>query len=233
MNKFQKSLLVAGVAAACSFNAHAWNPEFKARVLVLEDCSVDIPDLNTWSESRIVSLNNTLKRSGANLRFELAGTTRMLNYCHTDLETMYSDSFIRGLRSKFDADFVYMVTNRFNSPSLCGQAILAEYNDMAYAAGRPDSAFCTSSYTFKHEIGHNMGLNHTPKESHSFASGHSNWAWVTTMGIQGGTGGLIHKNVFSNPKKKCDAFYRCGKPNVSDAVRYINEDRYRYRYSYQ
>lgn len=229
--KFKNKLLLTGIVAVVSFSAYAdWEPEYEARILFIKDKTVSLSDdVEQFYRDRVSHLNKVLRSSDANLKFDYAGFLHDKGHFES-LGEFSKDEWVQHQKALFKADFVFLWSNSAVDGTVsnrCGVAYIAKTNNLAYAVAK-ESTKCNESDIFVHEIGHNLGLTHDysdyPDEATSkYAAGYGNWAWVTMMGHTGVNGGYIQKQVFSNPRIDCDAFYTCGDTVEGDAVRYINE----------
>jgi len=107
--------------------------------------------------------NAAYQMSGAMLRVRrvlLQEVTYMESGSQTDLErlTYKSDGFmdeIHGLRDEYSADLVHLISGAGVS---CGRAWTDLHESRGFGLTRYDCE--VGDYTFAHELGHNMGLNH-------------------------------------------------------------------------
>jgi hypothetical protein len=94
----------------------------------------------------------------------------------------YMDS-VHTLRDTYHADVVSLLVTGYNNPSgACGIAWLMAGNDPAFAPNAfsvIDRTCATGYYSFGHELGHNMGLNHARADTvgtgaYSYSYGYKN-----------------------------------------------------------
>ncbi len=136
--------------------------------------------------SSIVSLINTAvaetnagyANSGVIQRLRLVGTQEVpyteagttASAMSTDLSNLAGGSVsgVLALRESTKADLVSMIVDGYNVPGgACGIAYLMAGNDPAFAGNAfsvADRSCATGYYSFGHEIGHNMGLNHARED---------------------------------------------------------------------
>ena len=116
----------------------------------------------------------------------------------------YMDS-VHALRDASHADVVSLLVSGYNNPSgACGIAyLMGPTNQPAFAVNAfsvVDLDCATGYYSFGHEIGHNMGLNHARSDptgagAYSYSYGYKWTAYRTVMAYAPGTR-VLH---FSNP----------------------------------
>jgi hypothetical protein len=115
-----------------------------------------------------------------------SGTT--MTDMSTDLDRVtatndgYMDS-VHALRDTYRADLVSLLVTGYNNPyGSCGVAWLMSGNNPAFAASAfsvVDRTCATGYFSFGHEIGHNMGLNHARSDpvgpgAYSYSYGYKN-----------------------------------------------------------
>ncbi len=109
---------------------------------------------------------------------------------------------VQGLRDVYKADLVSLITNTPGSP-YCGIAWLMQGNDPGFAPHAysvVERSCMTGYYSFGHELGHNMGLNHAREDgggpgAFSYSFGYKWTGYRTVMAYAPGTRILY----FSNP----------------------------------
>jgi hypothetical protein len=125
--------------------------------------------MNALINLAVAETNTAYARSGVIPRLRLVHTQEVAyvetNNFRTDLErlTRPSDGFmdnVHALRNAHGADLVSLIVE---GSSLCGLAWLMtnesnEFQDLAFSVTERTCA--TGNYTFGHELGHNMGLQH-------------------------------------------------------------------------
>jgi hypothetical protein len=119
----------------------------------------------------ITETNTGYSNSGVIQRLHLAGTVE-LNYTESDISTdlsrvtSTSDGYmdiIHLLRDKHYADEVVLIGDGYTSAGACGVAWLMSGNSPSFASHAfavVDHQCATGYFSFGHELGHNMGLNH-------------------------------------------------------------------------
>jgi hypothetical protein len=115
----------------------------------------------------------------------------------------YMDS-VHALRDAVGADVVSLLVSGYDNPSgACGIAYLMAGNNPAFAPSAfsvVDVDCATGYYSFGHEIGHNMGLNHARSDptgagAYDYSYGYKWTGYRTVMAYAPGTR-VLH---FSNP----------------------------------
>ncbi|PNQ53903.1 hypothetical protein C1141_18770 [Vibrio agarivorans] len=203
-----------------------WQPEYTMNILILKDNTVDMDEnFLEYAQARVSLLNSVLKRSRANVKAKLVGANT-LDMAFYNIEDFAFNQSVRKMKEDKHAHIVFLFSELNFDTSQCGLGAVTKVNETAYSAGRYESFFCSSGDTFVHEVGHNLGLTHTSNE-HSlaqYAAGHGTLFWVTVMAYHFYHGGLIRKQIFSNPEVQCDTFSQCGDTESADAVRFINQN---------
>jgi peptidyl-Asp metalloendopeptidase len=165
----------------------------------------------------VAETNTGYLRSGVIPRVRLVYTGEVVGYTEvgdfsTDLSRLRSpsDGFmdnIHMLRTAFGADLVSLIIE--GNGSLCGLGYLmtslsAAFEANAFSVSARNCA--TGNYTFSHEMGHNMGLQHDriaqPADgvfphSHGYVDVAHNFRDI--MGVATGCGGCLRIQNFSNP----------------------------------
>ena len=154
--------------------------------------------------------------------------------------THFAVSEVADWRRRSGADLVALVRpyNRVTDPSTCGLAWLGGYGgsniayDSAYAFSAINdgsdisgSGYYCDSYTFTHELGHNMGCAH----DHAHASVQGAYPYSYGHGVTGSFGTImsyIDPEVakFSSPLIQCNG-QPCGIADYADNARSINNTR--------
>jgi uncharacterized repeat protein (TIGR01451 family) len=119
----------------------------------------------------VTETNQGYSNSNVIQRLRLVGSTEV-PYTEADISTdLYrvtdpSDGYMDGvpvLRDTYKADVVSLIGAGYTSAGACGIAWLMSGNNPAFAPNAysvVDVTCMTGYYSFGHEIGHNMGLNH-------------------------------------------------------------------------
>jgi hypothetical protein len=159
----------------------------------------------------IAETNTGYQNSGVVQRLRLAGAVEVPytesgdNGVDLDRVTAPSDGIIdtvHTLRNAYQADLVSLITNTPGSP-YCGVAWLMGGNSPAFAPNAfsvVERSCMTGYYSFGHELGHNMGLNHARVDpvgtgAYSYSYGYKWAGYRTVMAYAPGTRILY----FSNP----------------------------------
>jgi hypothetical protein len=180
----------------------------------------------------IAETNTGYANSGVVQRLRLAGTAEV-SYTEVDISTDlsnvtgtsdgYMDS-VHTLRNTYKADEVVLIGEGY---AACGVAWLMAGNDPSfapYAFAVVDRTCATGYYSFGHELGHNMGLNHARTDpvgtgAYSYSYGYKNPSnlFRTVMayccGYPSCTPGCPRVLYFSNP----NATYGGNPTGVSEA----------------
>jgi len=172
--------------------------------------------------------NQAYQNSGVVPRLRLVGAEEIA-YAESsdslvDLNRLQApaDGFLDSVHARRDvlgADLVHLIAN---APDVCGRAFIMQSPDATwfdtYAFGLTDDS-CLGNYSFGHELGHNMGLQHdtyvTPEDgTYAYAHGYVNqaallpgapsskrWRDIMAYGNQCGAAGFSCQTVahFSNP----------------------------------
>ena len=161
----------------------------------------------------VTETNTGYANSGVVQRLRLAGTAE-LSYTEadagTDLDRVtdtndgYMDS-VHALRDTYKADEVVLIGEGYAAGGTCGIAWLMQGNNPGFAPNAfavVDRTCATGYYSFGHELGHNMGLNHaredyagTPTGAYPYSFGYKWTGYRTVMAYAPGTRILY----FSNP----------------------------------
>ena len=168
---------------------------------------------------------------------EVAGYTEAGDFS-TDLSRLRSpsDGFmdnVHALRNAFGADMVSLIIE--GNGSLCGLGYLMLTESAGFAANAfsvSARSCATGNYTFSHEMGHNMGLQHDRiaqpangvfPHSHGYVDVVNNFRDI--MGVASGCGGCPRIQNFSNPNVTHNGFptgVPIAAPNSADAAASLN-----------
>ncbi len=169
----------------------------------------------------VADTNTALANSGANLRVRLAGTMEVAqnetgNWSN-DLSNLRSTTGstwneVHARRASLGADQVTMVASYYGQCCTNGIAYIKASYSNAFAVVKA-SAF--NAYTFTHELGHNIGLNHS--DGYVNSSGR----FRTIMAY----GSYPRIRRFSNPNLTYNGF-RTGS-TYDNSVKIINSNAYR------
>jgi hypothetical protein len=159
----------------------------------------------------VAETNTGYGNSGVVQRLRLAGTAE-LSYTESDIFTDLdrvtgtSDGYMDGihsLRDTYRADEVVLIGDGYASSGACGVAWLMAGNDPGFAPNAfavVDRSCATGYFSFGHELGHNMGLNHAREDpvgtgAYAYSYGYKWTGYRTVMAYSPGTR-ILH---FSNP----------------------------------
>ncbi len=188
--------------------------------------------------------NKALLNSRANYRYNLKGV-ELVNWAEDEklgevqLKSFTSDSTINQLREDYGADIVAGLVPR--SGNLCGIGWLPPANKatQTFYVGATSYGYSLSGHscggrTMAHEMGHNMGLGHSPKQNSkgTLADWGRGWgvdgSFVTIMAYDSAYGVKASGRVqyHSNPALSQCLKQACGqeinKPNGADATQALN-----------
>jgi hypothetical protein len=169
------------------------------------------PEMLSQVNLAIAETNTGYLNSGVVQRLRLAGAVEVAytesgdNGVDLDRVTAPSDGYLDNvptLRNTYQADLVSLITNTPGSP-YCGVAWLMGGNNPAFAPNAfsvVERSCMTGYYSFGHELGHNMGLNHARADqvgtgAFSYSYGYKWTGYRTIMAYAPGTRVLY----FSNP----------------------------------
>jgi len=159
--------------ACCNQAAGNNNPNVNIVSCDLEECQ---PVMNAMCTLAVEETNVAFEKSGISTRLKLVHAG-MIHASHMESETdkeymcnilhdmrdseEYAFKKIRDLRDEKKADLVGVILNSIQWCG-CGYTFNGDPNRAFFTTSR----FCaTSYYSFGHEIGHNMGCNHSPKKN--------------------------------------------------------------------
>ena len=191
----------------------------------------------------VAETNTAYSRSGVIPRVRLVYSGEVAGYTEagdfsTDLSRLRSpsDGFmdnIHALRNAFGADMVSLIIE--GNGSLCGIGFLMLTESAGFAANAfsVSARNCaTGNYTFSHEMGHNMGLQHDRiaqpangvfPHSHGYVNVVNNFRDI--MGVATGCGGCPRIQNFSNSNVTHNGFptgVPIAAPNSADAAASLN-----------
>jgi peptidyl-Asp metalloendopeptidase len=171
----------------------------------------------------IADTNTALANSGANLRVRLSGTMEVasnetgswssdLSYLRSKTDSRWNEVHAR--RTSLGADQVTMIASYASTCCTAGIGYIGASYSSAFTVVKA-SAF--NQYTFTHELGHNIGLNHS--DGYVNSSG----GFRTIMAY----GSYPRIRRFSNPNLTYNG-YRTGSSYYDhDSVKIINSNAYR------
>ena len=175
---------------------------------MLSHINLGIAETNTgYANSGVVQ--RVRLANAAEVSYTEAGTTTSGMITDLNRVTNTSDGFldsVHTLRNTYNADVVSLWETGYNNPSgACGIAWLMPGNLPSFASNAfsvVDISCATGYYSFGHEMGHNMGLNHArvdyatpPTGAYPYSFGYKWTGYRTVMAYAPGTR-ILH---FSNP----------------------------------
>ncbi|MFN2373384.1 MAG: T9SS type A sorting domain-containing protein [Cyclonatronaceae bacterium] len=238
--------------------------------VVLDILIVYTPAANLWSQlnTGIIELNIANAMSLNQIPLDVSNTGILMRVVHTSevdydesAEGVTSSITLRRLAARPDGPFAEDVGFFNNVHEMREQygadfvAILAEVDDtggLGYiptsASGRPDLAFHltriqqnANSYTFVHELGHNLGNGHSRNQMASAAGEpggifdySTGWAWQSgtgerTVTVMAYPEGGVRTQFFSSPDLTIDGIFTgsyAGAGSPADNVRSMREVKY-------
>ena len=195
--------------------------------------------------SHVEYANKALQNSGANYRYNLVHVQQQ-NWSRDDglgstqLSSLAQDATIKQLRDEYGADLVAGMVP--SSSGLCGIGYLPSANmstqsfySWANRYGYSLSGHNCGGRTMTHEIGHNMGLGHSPAQGSQGTLA----AWARGWGVNGSFVTIMAYNsayavyssagrlqIHSNPALSVCRGHACGQPigaqDGADATRALN-----------
>ena len=170
-----------------------------------------LPTLQSW----VNNANIAYEESNIDIQLRLVGLERYnpsASGIRDRLEEIQRSNRVNQLRREYGADFVSLVAGR--DGNICG---------IGYVSVRASSAFNVTGIqcgylTMVHELGHNMGLNHSRKQGNTSGSryryglgyGVDN-QFATIMAYPSAFNTRTRLNRFSDPNSNCRGF-ACGVP---------------------
>lgn len=184
---------------------------------------------STVARSWVNQINSYYANSKVDIKLNLVGTSyhSESGSSVTDLITnLQKDSSVRSKRDSLGADFVVMMSDKAN----CGIGYVTMSSQYAYSVVGPKCG----PMTMAHELGHNMGLDHSRKQGktsgarYSYALGYGvEYSFATIMSYAH-LYGTSRIGKFSNPNVSCHGKpcgVPAGKSNEADAARALQNVR--------
>lgn len=143
------------------------------------------------------------------------------------LSALRNSATVKALRSQHKADMVVLIGKSYRTDgsfTICGRGYVGTPSSGNNAAFNITAIDCGSN-TFVHELGHNMGLNHSRKQGnesggfYTYGKGYGvDYRFTTIMAYPSAFGGAFQLDVLSNPyRSNCLLFMTCGgKHNGED-----------------
>ena len=184
---------------------------------------------STVARSWVNQINSYYANSKVDIKLNLVGTQY-----HSEsgsnvtqlITNLQQDSGIRSKRDSLGADFVVMMSDKAN----CGIGYVTMSSQYAYSVVGPKCG----PMTMAHELGHNMGLDHSRKQGktrgarYSYALGYGvDYSFATIMSYAH-LYGSSRVGKFSNPSVSCNGKpcgIPAGKSNEADAARALQNVR--------
>lgn len=170
-------------------------------------------DIRARAASLVEYANQSLRNSKVNAEFRLVGLKKwdapFRGISSSSLAKLRADKTVRGYRTETGADFTVLLTPK--SGSSCGTGYVSGGSKGKFYSSAPYYAFSISAVncglsTFVHELGHNMGLNHSAKQSgvsnvlHKYGRGYGvSDRFATVMAYPSRYSTSNHIAMFSNP----------------------------------
>ncbi|GEM_PF-1947241 len=244
INKFMRNLVVTG-ALLYSFSAAGQTYTVDVLGLYSDHASSLISDPDARFVSYMAYANKALENSNANYRYRLVHLQQHRwpndnSLGSTQLNSLRTNASVQSLRTKYGADLVAAIVPQ--SGGLCGIGYVPQGNKttLTFPSYMKDYGYSLSGHncggrTLTHEIGHTMGLGHSPKQGS--AGGLAVWGrgwgedgkFVTVMayesayGVSSGSGRI---QIHSTPALSICQGRPCGKlrtlSNGADARRALN-----------
>ena len=247
MKKITK-LKTALIAAASLFAASNSAAETIDVLVLYNDAAVNTTpggDMPARVASMISYSNGAYENSGVDMELRLVGLERYNPSYGTavdggSLDSLRNDQAVANFRQEVGADLVTFIMPRTETSGgffTCGIGYVPSGQNGQFYSNASSLGYnivgsnCGLS-TFTHELGHNMGLNHSPKQD----GGSGLWNWARGYGVEGEfvttmAYGFVYNTrnqiqVMSNPNVSiCDGF-RCGSArgnsDQSDASEALN-----------
>jgi len=198
-------------------------------LVIYNQGAVDVSngDIETRINHLFTTTNKIYQDSGLNIELK-AVKTHKLNLSETEdseklLKATRNNSEVKNLRDTVGADEVVIYRKGIND-GRCGVAFINKWNNASYAYAHV-SINC-ASYLTAHEVGHNMGLDHSKKQDRysSYARGYGIENQFTTIMAYDSVFHAHKIYKFSDPDLDCNG-EPCGISkgliNEADAVRAI------------
>lgn len=241
IKKWKQSLLAMLTLGMASVSASAATVD--VLVIYTPSAEASVANINTKINQYFSSANSAYAGTGIDIQLRKAGTYRTgLNKISVlDIDTMKTTygNAIMNLRNQYNADFVVILGNA--SPAQGGGTYCGVASDITTSA----SSLNTTSYfnitgiecdtlTFTHELGHNMGLTHSPAQApsegypsgiYSYGQGFGvNGVYSTIMAYPQAYNTTQQYNYFSNTRYTISG-YPMGIDNQADATRALNNSK--------
>ncbi|WP_416398790.1 RICIN domain-containing protein [Allohahella sp. A8] len=224
--------IVVSAACASSMLASAAASAATVDVLVLYDNAAKKKlggEPAVAMQSWVKQINGYYSNSKIDIQLRLAATLpheESSSDMSTALRSLQKNADIRAERDKYGADFVVMVSPKAS----CGIGYISVLKDYAYSMAGPQCG----PMTMAHELGHNMGLNHSRKQGntsgyrYAYGLGHGeNYSFSTIMAYAH-VYSTSRMGKFSNPNVSCNGKpcgVPAGKSAQADAARALNNVR--------
>ncbi len=167
------------------------------RILVLYNTEAEtlLPNVGDEIHTAFVQFKDILLNSNVqntDLKPVLAGVEKV-NFITTnnpgiDITVLAGDATVLGLRTKFDADLVVLITNNTYTGAFGVASLMAPSPTAAFAIVEGGASALVGRYTFTHELGHLFGCDHN--------------VFVPTPGINHGWGFSTGRRICFNKRDR-------------------------------
>ncbi|WP_163130475.1 carbohydrate binding domain-containing protein [Agarivorans sp. Alg241-V36] len=224
-------LALAVIAAAVSSTVHAIETVDLMILYSKELQTAQKGSAEAYVKNFVANANNAYKTSNIDIQLRLVHLQEF-NFeggekaTQSSFYTFQNNSEVRSMRAKYGADLVSYVSVFGNG--ICGKADLPFGNGKGRLENSRNEVFSIvanypcGAMTFAHELGHNMGLYHSRRQSgvgvaYDFGLGHGvDYQFATLMSYPTYFGITTRVNRFSNPEQTCPGGSPCGSAHANE-----------------